>query len=117
MKSLFAKILIWFWATLAVTIIGSGLITAIMINSSERQPPLFAASSNSSWRRRAQAYETGGRAALARFMRALQNVFEGRAMLTDAAGKDLLTGQDAPTWCGTRGRQSDDLDRSARAAH
>ena len=29
MKSLFAKILLWFWATLAVTVLGSALITAI----------------------------------------------------------------------------------------
>jgi two-component system sensor histidine kinase CpxA len=93
MKSLFAKILLWFWATLAVTIIGSGLITALMINSSERQPP-FARFTEFELQEARHAYESGGRAGLEQFLARFHGALEGRAILTDAAGKDLITGQD-----------------------
>ena len=90
MKSLFAKILLWFWATLAVTIVGSGLITAIMINSSERQPP-YSRITEFELEEARQAYESGGRAGLAGFIRSVSTTSSrDAAILTDAAGKDLL---------------------------
>jgi len=41
MKSLFAKILLWFWVTLAITVVGSAFISALNVNenaSDERAP-------------------------------------------------------------------------------
>ena len=92
MKSLFAKILVWFWATLAVTIVGSGLITAISMDASDRQPP-FSRFAQFQLEEARHAYEEGGRAALAKFVQRFQNVFDGRGILTDAKGTDLLTGE------------------------
>jgi signal transduction histidine kinase len=92
MKSLFAKILLWFWGTLAVTIVGSGLITAISMDSSDRQPP-FSRFAQFQLDEARHAYEEGGRAALGKFMQRFQNVFDGRGILTDAHGTDLLTGE------------------------
>ena len=91
MKSLFAKILVWFWATLAVTIIGSGLITAISMDT-ERQPP-FSRFAQFQLEEARHAYEEAGRPALTKFLQRFQNVFDGRGILTDAQGRDVLTGE------------------------
>ena len=32
MRTLFAKILLWFWSTLAITVVGSAFISAIIVN-------------------------------------------------------------------------------------
>src|SRR5262249_28875682 len=95
MKSLFAKILVWFWATLSITIIGWGIITAISMSSSERQPP-FSRFTQFQLEEARHAYEEGGRPALTQFLQRLQNVFDGRGILTSADGTDLLTGQRRP---------------------
>src|SRR5215467_10902310 len=92
MKSLFAKILIWFWATLTVTIVGSGIITAISMDSSDRQPP-FSRFTQFQLEEARHAYEEDGRPGLARFLQRFQNVFDGRGILTSAEGMDLLTGE------------------------
>ncbi len=93
MKSLFAKILLWFWGMLAVTIIGSGVITAIMINSTEHQPP-YSRSIEFELREARYAYETGGTAGLTAFLQRFHSIYPGPTMFTDTAGKDLLTGED-----------------------
>src|SRR5437660_103054 len=95
MKSLFAKILVWFWGTLAVTIIGSGLITALSMETSDRQPP-FSRVTQFQLDEARHAYEEGGRPALEKFLERFQNVFDGRGMLTTADGTDLLTGRQHP---------------------
>src|SRR5215467_11860576 len=94
MKSLFAKILIWFWGTLAVTILGSGLIAWLTLDS-DSQPP-YSRVTQFQLEEARHAYEEGGRPALARFLDRFQNVFEGRGMLTAADGTDLLTGRKRP---------------------
>ena len=35
MKSLFAKILLWFWSTLAITVVGSAFISALSVNQDD----------------------------------------------------------------------------------
>jgi two-component system sensor histidine kinase CpxA len=95
MNSLFAKILVWFWATLAIAIFGSGLITAITMDPSERQP-VFSRVTQFQLEEARHAYEEGGRAALEKFLERFQNVFEGRGLLTTADGTDVLTGQRRP---------------------
>src|SRR6478609_2154762 len=41
MRTLFAKILLWFWCTLAITVVGSAFISAVIVNrnASDRQSP------------------------------------------------------------------------------
>ena len=93
MNSLFGRILFWFWLTLAVTIAGSGLISALMINSSERQP-FYTRIAEFELKEARHAWETGGEPALAEFMARFHSTFEGPAYFIDGRGKDLLTGQD-----------------------
>lgn len=92
MRSLFARILVWFLVTVAVTIAGMSAITGFSF-SGDRRPPgggftrlLLAESRN--------AFETGGREALQAYLDRLSGVFRMRGVLTDAAGIDLLTGED-----------------------
>src|SRR5579872_1925252 len=93
MKSLFARILVWFWATLAVTILGSGVITALVINTSEHQP-FYTRITEFELKEARHAWESGGKAGLAEFIERFRSTFQGPAMLTDAEGKDMLTGED-----------------------
>ena len=93
MRSLFSKILLWFVATVAITSVGFVLITASTINATDRRP-LFPRMVAYQLQEARHAYETGGRQGLARFMERFRSTFETDAALTDASGRDLLTGED-----------------------
>ncbi len=93
MRSMFAKILLWFWATLIITVIGSAMISAFSLGISERRFPLDRLAAFE-LRDARQAYETGGREALAAHMRSIESVHPGRLFLTDGSGRDLLSGED-----------------------
>ena len=95
MRTLFAKILLWFWCTLAITVVGSAFISALSVNRdySDTEAPaarlvMFQLEEARS------AYETGGRPALQAFLDTLQHVYGAKGVLTDERGRDLLTGQD-----------------------
>lgn len=95
MRTLFAKILLWFWCTLVITIVGSAFISALSVNrnSSDRQSPASRLVTFQLEEAQA-AYETGGRPGLAAFLDNVQKIYKARAILTDAAGRDLLTNED-----------------------
>ena len=93
MRSLFAKILIWFWATLAITIILSALVSALTEENYER-PSLFSRIVSFQFEEARNAYLTGGRPGLAAYFERFRAVYRGPAYFTDAAGRDLLTGAD-----------------------
>jgi two-component system sensor histidine kinase CpxA len=95
MKSLFAKILLWFWFTLAVTVVGSAFISALNVNenaSDERAPVARLVTFQLEEAR--SAYEIGGRPGLQEFLDTLNRVYDARGILTDETGRDLLTNQD-----------------------
>ena len=92
MNSLFAKILLWFWFALAITVVGSAFISALNVNendSDERAP--VARLVRFELAEAASAYETGGRPALQSFLDTLHRVYDARGVLTDENGRDLLT--------------------------
>jgi signal transduction histidine kinase len=93
MRSLFSKILLWFVATVAITSVGFVVITASTINATDRRP-LIARVVAYQLEEARHAYETSGRQGLARFMERFRAMFETDAALTDASGKDLLSGED-----------------------
>ena len=95
MNSLFAKILLWFWCTLAITLVGSAFISALSMNpgqSDQRAPASRLVKFQLEEAR--TAYETGGRAELRAFLETLDRIYDARGILTDEAGRDLLTGED-----------------------
>ena len=93
MRSMFAKILLWFWATLIITVVGSAMISAFSFGASERRFPLARLAAFELQEARA-AYEAGGKEGLAAHMQRLEPVYHGNALLTDGKGRDLLTGED-----------------------
>jgi two-component system sensor histidine kinase CpxA len=95
MRSLFAKILLWFWFTLAVTVVGSAFISALNVNenaSDERAPVARLVTFQLEEAR--SAYEIGGRPGLQAFLDTLNQVYDARGILTDETGRDLLTNED-----------------------
>lgn len=90
MTSLFAKILLWFWATLVITTIGSALISGL----AGPRPYLLSRLAAFELEEARAAYEEGGRPGLRQFMERFHSVFTGESILTDASGRDLLTGAD-----------------------
>jgi two-component system sensor histidine kinase CpxA len=95
MNSLFAKILLWFWCTLAITLVGSAFISALNVNrnASDRESPAARLVTFQLEEARS-AYETGGRPALQGFLETLQRVYHAQGVLTDENGRDVLTNQD-----------------------
>lgn len=94
MNSLFAKILLWFWCTLTITLVGSAFISALNVNrnASDNESPAARLVTFQLEEARS-AYETGGRPALQAFMDTLERVYHAHGILTDEQGRDLLTGQ------------------------
>jgi two-component system, OmpR family, sensor kinase len=94
MRSLFAKILLWFWFTVAVTVVGSAFISAININKDSDENAPVARLVTFQLEEARTAYETGGRPGLQLFLDTLHRVYNAQAVLTDQSGHDLLTNED-----------------------
>ncbi|MEO8371508.1 MAG: ATP-binding protein [Candidatus Solibacter sp.] len=95
MNSLFAKILLWFWFSLAITVVGSAFISAFNVNEndSDENAPV-ARLVRFQLEEATSAYEIGGRPALQSFLNTLHRVYDARGVLTDENGRDLLTNED-----------------------
>lgn len=94
MRSLFAKILLWFLATVLLTALGLGLTAALMYSEPQaRRSPLGLLVSLQLAEAK-EAWEEGGPRALARRLRYFEHVLGAKGALTDAEGRDLLTGED-----------------------
>lgn len=95
MRSLFARILVWFLVTVVVTAVGLGITTIIIMNEGqpERMPPI-ARTLPFLLNEARGAYERGGKEELAAFLLRVESFFETEAFLTDASGRDLITGTD-----------------------
>jgi two-component system sensor histidine kinase CpxA len=95
MRSLFAKILLWFWCALAITVVGSAFISALNVNqddSDQRAPVARLVTFQLEEAR--SAYETGGRPGLQAFLDTLRRVYDAQGVLTDDKGRDLLSNAD-----------------------
>jgi two-component system sensor histidine kinase CpxA len=92
-RSLFAKILLWFLATVLFAFAGFSFIAVRHYNDPMRQPPMARAVRFQA-REAVEAYETGGAAALRWDLARVQEIFQSEAMLADAKGRDLVTGED-----------------------
>jgi len=90
-RSLFAKIVIWYLATVLITFFGAVFISAFDMNP--WQSP-FGRLMDLQERAARNAWESGGAPALEDFERRFHTNSEMSAVLTDAKGRDLLTGRD-----------------------
>ena len=94
MRSLFARILLWFLATTAVTVLGLIVTRSLSLNSAPGRQPPFARTVPFLLAEARHAYETGGREELAEFMARVRSVYEVDAIFADPSGRNLLTGED-----------------------
>ena len=95
MNTLFAKILLWFWFALAITVVGSAFISALNVNENDSDESAPVARLVRFQLEEARtAYETGGRPGLQAFLDTLHRVYDARGVLTDESGRDLLTNED-----------------------
>ncbi|MGA7239156.1 MAG: ATP-binding protein [Bryobacteraceae bacterium] len=92
MNSLFARILVWFWCTLAITLISSAFISALNVTQNYSQADSPAAlRMHFDLEQAREAYESGGRPALSAFLDELKHVYGTRGILADERKRDLLT--------------------------
>jgi signal transduction histidine kinase len=94
-KSIYFRIVLWAFATLAVAL---GLFIAISDYYGSRAGRNLFSRLNTMQRDQAiEAYQTGGPNGLSANLRKLQKYFPGDHFLSDSHGKDLLTGSDHST--------------------
>jgi signal transduction histidine kinase len=94
MRSIFTKILLWSFATLVVSLIAFvGISRFLSDRAFRRGEPLRNPLAMQAEHAR-QAFEAGGREQLALYLDQLHTFFPDEHHLTDANGKDLLTGED-----------------------
>ncbi len=90
MKSIYAKLLLWVFATLALALVG---YVVISFSFSRRGPhDLFRRDVQFQLDETVEAYQTKGVPGLAAYLRKLDQHFPGEHVLCDAAGKNLVTG-------------------------
>jgi two-component system sensor histidine kinase CpxA len=95
MRTLFAKILLWFWCSLVITVVGSAFISALSMNRNMLDAGSPGARLVTFQLEEARvAYERGGRPALEAFLENVQKIYHAKGILTDENGRDLLTGED-----------------------
>jgi signal transduction histidine kinase len=91
-RSLFAKILLWLLATVVTAFVGFSLIEVRFDDAMSHAP--MARAFRSQAREAREAYEAGGPKALRWDLDRVKEIFQADAMLTDAKGRDLVTGDD-----------------------
>ena len=95
MNTLFGRILVWFSATLLLTAFGSAFVAARFTDQDEFEMWAPAARLvHFELEQARSAYEKGGREALQAFLDNLNRGSDAHGILTDASGRDLLTGED-----------------------
>lgn len=114
MRSLFAKILVWFLATNAILIASMVLVSIVNYNLGRQQAeipfPVLLRMMRDEIREARTAYETGGKPALAESLRRFKAVVDAEVVWTDASGRDLLTGEDRSSLV----RESSERERERR---
>jgi signal transduction histidine kinase len=94
MRSIFTKILLWSFGTLVVSLIAFvGISRFLSDRAFRRGEPLRNPLAMQAEHGR-QAFEAGGRGQLALYLEQLHTFFPDDHHLTDANGKDVLTGED-----------------------
>ncbi len=93
MKSVYAKILLWSFATLVLSLVAF-VGVSIMVSYRTAYRNGFFAHASLEREEAQEAYEEGGQPKLARFIARIEQRLPGRYYLTDAKGRDLATGDD-----------------------
>jgi two-component system sensor histidine kinase CpxA len=93
MRSIFAKILLWFFATLIVCLAGSTITNQFRNRFAPGRHDFFSRSLSLQVSEARHAYETGGKAALQQYFARLDTFFPGTHALVNQDGIDLVSGK------------------------
>jgi two-component system sensor histidine kinase CpxA len=93
MKSIFARILLLFTATLLVCLAGIELTNRLRYRFAPEHKDFFSDSLSLQAAEASHAYETGGKDALREYFTRLERMFPGHHTLVDRSGIDVLTGR------------------------
>ena len=94
MKSVYVKILLWCFATLLVSLLAFSMVTRFVETRTAGMGGPMARFDQFILRQAQQAYESGGPEKLAAYLREVAAITGPQRYLTDAEGKDLVTGED-----------------------
>lgn len=94
MKTLFAKILLWFLLTITVTITGFFISTALDFSAPRARQFPMSMLVNFQMREARHAWRRHGAAGLAEALERFTENREMQAFFTDASGRDLVSGED-----------------------
>jgi two-component system sensor histidine kinase CpxA len=93
-KSVYAKISLWSFATLVVSLVAFlGVTSVVSFQSAHRTSP-FGRIQSLELEQAREAYESGGPPKLGAFIDQMQRYMPGGHFLTDVRGRDMLTGED-----------------------
>jgi signal transduction histidine kinase len=93
-RSLFARILVWFVVTIGVTTVGLLLTAAVTFTGAQPRQTPFALLVTLQLAEAREAYERGGQPELAGKLEQYRKVLNIGAMMTDENGRDLVSGED-----------------------
>ncbi len=94
MRSVYAKILLWCIVMLVLTVYASFLVARYTLFRSMITEGPFAGANAAQAVDAAEAYESGGPPRLSAYLGKLRKLIPGEEYLTDARGKDLVSGRD-----------------------
>lgn len=94
MRSVYAKILLWCIVMLVLTVYASFLVARYTLFRSMITEGPFAGANAAQAVDAAEAYESGGTPRLSTYLGRLRKLIPGEEYLTDARGKDLVSGRD-----------------------
>ena len=94
MRSVYAKILLWSFATLVLSLVAFIGVSVLVSIQTANRTGFFGQVHTLELEEAREAYEEGGSAKLARFLDRLQRRLSGNHYLTNVRGRDLLTGAD-----------------------
>jgi signal transduction histidine kinase len=94
LNTVFTKTLLWFFGTVLLTVAALVIGTAINFNSGDRRPGPLGSLLRLQLAEARYMYENGGPEALRRTLLRFERVTETEGILTDSAGRDLVTGED-----------------------
>ncbi len=94
MRSVYAKISLWSFGTLVLSLIAFLGVTQVVSFQASHRTGQFGQIQSMELEEAREAYEAGGPAKLGAFINRMQRYLRGSHFLTDAKGRDLLDGTD-----------------------
>jgi two-component system sensor histidine kinase CpxA len=94
LRSVYAKISLWSFATLVLSLVAFVGVTQVVSFQASRQTGQFGQIQTMEMEEARAAYESGGPVELRQFIDRLHRYIPGDHYLTDGKGRDILTGED-----------------------